>query len=133
MATREELHRLVEDLADALSARQGDELRGMLAALLNATTSPEGGRYPWIQGLDVKPEIGGVSRDHLHRLVDALPEARWIQAALDLARDDDEPLDAEDLAAIAQGEVDHLAGRTVPLEQVRAELRAEQQASRAAG
>lgn len=44
------------------------------------------------------------TREDLHRLVDALPEERLAWAALDLAPYDDEPLSAEDRAAIAEGE-----------------------------
>lgn len=65
------------------------------------------------------------SRELLHRLVDALPEERLTQAALDLAPDDDEDIGPEDLAAIAEAEAAYRDGswRGWPtLEQVKGEL-----------
>jgi predicted transcriptional regulator len=38
------------------------------------------------------------------------------------APEDDEPLAAEDEQAIAEGEADYAAGRTIPLEQIEREL-----------
>lgn len=76
-----------------------------------------------------------VDRTELHRLVDAIPPD-----ALDAARSalkplldpvlfafltaplDDEEWTEEELAAIAEGEADLAAGRTYPLEEVRARL-----------
>lgn len=62
------------------------------------------------------------TREDLHRLVDALPDDRLAWAALDLAPYDDEPVTAEDRAAMAEAEADWREGRTVPLAQVLAKL-----------
>ncbi len=62
------------------------------------------------------------TREDLHRLVDALPDDRLAWAALDLAPYDDEPVTAEDRAAMAEAEADWREGRTVPLDRVLAEL-----------
>ena len=50
------------------------------------------------------------TREDLHRLVDALPEDRLAWAAIDLAPYDDEPVSAEDRAAIAEGERSYADG-----------------------
>ena len=62
------------------------------------------------------------TREDLHGLVDALPDDRLAWAALDLAPYDDEPVTAEDRAAMAEAEADWREGRTVPLDRVLAEL-----------
>jgi hypothetical protein len=65
------------------------------------------------------------TREELHRLVDALPEERLAWAAIDLAPYDDEPVGAEDRAAIAEGEQAYADGswRAWPTgEQVAGEL-----------
>lgn len=62
------------------------------------------------------------TREDLHRLVDALPEDRLAWAALDLAPYDEEPVTAEDRAAMAEAEADWREGRTVPLDQFLAAL-----------
>ena len=78
------------------------------------------------------------TKDELHRLVDQLPESQIETAARDLrelcaagdpvlralltAPSDDEPLTAEDRAAIAEGWDAYRAGDVVSLEEVKREL-----------
>jgi predicted transcriptional regulator len=68
------------------------------------------------------------TKEQLHRLVDDLSESE-ADAALRVLADplvraiasapvDDEPLTAEDEAAITEGKADIAAGRTVPLEEI---------------
>ncbi len=76
------------------------------------------------------------SRQALHQLLDALPDELLpaAEARLTALRDDpflrfmlaapvdDEPLDEEDQAALAEARAEHARGETIPWEQVRREL-----------
>ena len=71
-----------------------------------------------------------IARDDLHAMLDAIPEDRLAAAhdalaaladpvlvALLSAPDDDEPVTDEDLAAMAEGRLDHARGDTISLDE----------------
>ena len=76
------------------------------------------------------------TRDALHQLLDSLPEELLPAAEARLAAlrddpflrfmlaapEDDEPLDEEDLAALAEAEAEMARGETIPWEEVEARL-----------
>lgn len=66
------------------------------------------------------------TRDELRKIVDELPDDRLDEARAALALlnipDDDEPVTAEELEAVAQGREAYRRGETIPGEVVRREL-----------
>lgn len=84
------------------------------------------GRSPAANERESRAFRMATTRDELRKLLDQIPDDRLDEARAALTQlnvpDDDEPISAEDLEAIAQGREEYRRGETIPGDAVRREL-----------